>query len=414
MFPKRQRLTKQEQEILVYLFIECLIDNNLPFYIAQKQTFHTFINALNPDFNIPCEATIKKYLEIANKNTEKNLKDLLKSDLIAVSLTTDFWTSRAQEGYMGVTCTWISKNFEIKEALLSLEYVAYPHTAKKICELLVNVIKMWNLEYKTTFITTDNGSNIIKAAKLLKEEFNIERIACAAHTLQLAINKSLRSSVELQQIILRSKRLINFFRSPKQFEHFKKAQEELNYESILKPITDFSTCWNSTFYALSHLIELKRAIVYLPSRLVADKNIENNKDGRKLKKVMLSSREWEILPKIIEILTPFEELTNKFSGKNYVTLSLLYPYIRILIKHLEKEVSIDENLIEEEDFEYIDIFNLEEDIISDDINLEENKDFEVVIHQLNQNRRQKVKIQINNPPKVINIIETTFKKSLLK
>src|SRR6266542_2143714 len=122
---------------------------------------------------------------------------------------------------------------------------------------------MWNLEYKTTSITTDNGSNIIKAAKLLKEEFNIEHIACAAHTLKLAINKSLRSSIELQQIILHSKRLINFFRSPKQFKHLKKVQEELNYESILKLITDVSTCWNSTFYALSRLIELKCAIIYL-------------------------------------------------------------------------------------------------------------------------------------------------------
>ncbi len=105
---------------------------------------------------------------------------------------------------------------------------------------------------------------------------------------------------------------------------------------------------------------------------------------------MLSSKEWEILPKIIKILILFEELTNKFSGKNYVILSLLYSYIRILIKHLEKEVSIDENLIEEEDFKYIDIFNLKKDIISDDINLEENKDFEVVIYQLNQNKGQKV------------------------
>ena len=61
----------------------------------------------------------------------------------------------------------------------------------------------------------------------------------------------------------------------------------------------------------------------MPLRLVADKNIENNKDSRRLKKVMLSSREWEILSKIIEILIPFEELTNKFSGKNYVTLLLL-------------------------------------------------------------------------------------------
>ncbi len=130
----------------------------------------------------------------------------------------------------------------------------------------------------------------------------------------------------------------------------------------------------------------------MPLRLVIDKNIENNKDDRRLKKVLLSFRKWEILPKIIEILILFEELINKFSNKNYVILLLLYLYIRIFIKYLEKEVSIDENLIEEEDFEYIDIFNLKEDIISDNINLEENKDFEIIIHQLNQNKGQKIKI----------------------
>src|SRR6266542_4326748 len=107
---------------------------------------------------------------------------------------------------------------------------------------------------------------------------------------------------------------------------------------------------------------------------------------------MLSFRKWKILSKIIEILILFEELTNKFNGKNYITLLLLYLYIRIFIKYLEKEVSIDENLIEEEDFEYIDIFNLKEDIISDNINLEENKDFEIIIYQLNQNKGQKIKI----------------------
>jgi len=45
----------------------------------------------------------------------------------------------------------------------------------------------------------------------------------------------------------------------------------------------------------------------LPSKLVADKNIESNKDGRRLKKIILSSREWKILSKIIEILIPFEK-----------------------------------------------------------------------------------------------------------
>ncbi len=33
-------------------------------------------------------------------------------------------------------------------------------------------------------VTTDNGSNMVKAMKLLKQEFpNTERIACVAHTL---------------------------------------------------------------------------------------------------------------------------------------------------------------------------------------------------------------------------------------
>jgi len=99
-------------------------------------------------------------------------------------------------------------------------------------------------------VTTDNGSNMVKAMKLLKQEFpNTERIACAAHTLQLVVNKGLKSSEELQRLILRAKRLITFLRKPKQCEHLLAVQQELNYDKILKPIQEVSTRWNSVFYA---------------------------------------------------------------------------------------------------------------------------------------------------------------------
>src|ERR1043165_6668509 len=168
MFPKTKNLTEQEQRILVQLFIEFLIDNNQPFNIVTNEAFRNFLKALNPSFNIPYENIIQMLLETAYQYTEQKLKNLLEIDAISVSLTTDFWTSRSQEGYIGVTCSWISTNFKPKESLLTLEYVPFPHTAEKVCESLTNVIKSWNLKYKVTSVTTDNGSNMIKAIRLLK------------------------------------------------------------------------------------------------------------------------------------------------------------------------------------------------------------------------------------------------------
>ena len=86
------------------LFIEFLIDNNQPFNIVTNEAFRNFLKALNPSFNIPCENTIQMLLETAYQYTEQKLKNLLEIDAISVSLTTDFWTSRSQEGYIGVTC----------------------------------------------------------------------------------------------------------------------------------------------------------------------------------------------------------------------------------------------------------------------------------------------------------------------
>jgi len=385
MFPKKKNLTDQEQRILVQLFVEFLIDNNQPFNLVTNEAFRKFLNALNPSFNIPCENTIQILLESAHQYTEQKLRSLLETDAISVSLTTDFWTSRSQKGYIGIICSWISTNFEPKESLLALEYVPFPHTAEKICESLINTIRSWNLEYKVMSVTTDNGSNMVKAMKLLKQEFpNTERIACAAHTLQLVVNKGLKSSEELQRLILRAKRLITFLRKPKQCEHLLAVQQELNYDKILKPIQEVSTRWNSVFYAFERLLELQHAIIFLPSRLKADKNKENNKDGKKLDSIMLSSKEWETLSEIIEILDLFEEITSILSGQNYVTLSLVYPFIKKLTEILKKDLKdFDDKTIDENDIETVELFDLLNDN-ENNINFNETEDVvEVVIYETN-------------------------------
>ena len=77
-------------------------------------------------------------------------------------------------------------------------------------------------------ITTDNGSNMVAASKLLPNTF---RIPCAAHTLNLVVNKGL---MPVEILIARAKRLINFFMSPKQNERLKAIQiHQLNGTEVL-------------------------------------------------------------------------------------------------------------------------------------------------------------------------------------
>ncbi|CAG8718510.1 5432_t:CDS:2, partial [Racocetra persica] len=56
---------------------------------------------------------------------KEQLTSLIEKESVAVSITIDFWTSRRNQGYIGITCAWISDSWEFKEALLVLQHVLY-------------------------------------------------------------------------------------------------------------------------------------------------------------------------------------------------------------------------------------------------------------------------------------------------
>lgn len=77
-------------------------------------------------------------------------------------------------------------------------------------------------------IVTDNGANMKKAIKdmgLISS--NIRWQPCAAHTLQLIIGKGLNI---VKLLILRTKRLIDFFLRPKYSEKLEQIQKRFNLQ----------------------------------------------------------------------------------------------------------------------------------------------------------------------------------------
>ena len=128
------------------------------------------------------------------------------------------WTARNWQGYLSITCSYLNENFELHEQVLSVEYVRYPHTSVHIGDTILSILDEWGIRDKTFIITTDNGANMKKAIRDLGyNSSNIQWQFCIAHTLQLVVGKGL---AKVKMLVIRTKRLIDFFLHPKQSERW--------------------------------------------------------------------------------------------------------------------------------------------------------------------------------------------------
>ncbi len=204
--------------------INWIIYDSQPLSVVQSESFKKLIKELDPAFVMPDVKLVKQIIHKSYNNTLSLVQEFLNSNAISVSLTTDMWTAKNRQGFLGVTCSFLDKKFDIHEITLTVEYIRYPHTAQNISDALLAILDEWGLREKVHMITTDNGANMKKAIKemgLISP--NIRWQPCTAHTLQLVVGKGL-SVVKL--LVLRAKRLIDFFLRPKQSEKLEEIQKK--------------------------------------------------------------------------------------------------------------------------------------------------------------------------------------------
>jgi zinc finger BED domain-containing protein 1 (E3 SUMO-protein ligase ZBED1) len=209
--------------------VEWIIFNNLPLIIIQSDSFHQFINALDPAFTIPDVKLVKQLIHKAYSHTLPFIIEHIENNAIFINLTTDMWTARNRQGYLGITCNYLDEDFKLHERVLAIEYVRYPHTADHIGDTILSILDEWGIRDRTFVITTDNGANMKKAIQDLGlVSSNIQWQSCVAHTLQLIVGKGL---AKVKLLVMRAKRLIDFFLRPKQSERLENAQKILNRQS---------------------------------------------------------------------------------------------------------------------------------------------------------------------------------------
>lgn len=278
-----------------------------PFRVVEDVGFKQFVRALNPNYELPSRQTISNsYIPSLYEECVLRVKEII-SQVSSVSLTTDSWTSKTNDSFVGITVHFIDDEFRFRSVLLKCATFDQAHTGVNLAKDLKDVAEEWGLLKKIVLTVTDNAANI-KAAVI--NELGWKHFGCYAHTLNLIVQSALNLDI-IKELIDKVKTIVGHFKkSTKATSLLIKTQQKAGVKNPLKLLQDVATRWNSTFYMLQRFTELEEAVrttVALLDVALPHINVE----------------EWQILRDLQKILEPFEEATRAVSGQEYMTASLV-------------------------------------------------------------------------------------------
>ncbi|XP_018395627.1 PREDICTED: zinc finger BED domain-containing protein 4-like, partial [Cyphomyrmex costatus] len=188
------------------------------------------------------------------------------------------------------------------------------HTAENISKCLKDCVQNFNLEDKIICCVTDNAANEVAAIRLC----NWCHLSCFVHSLNLVIQQSLK---EISNVTVKVKSIVEYFkRSSYALSKLQSMQEQMKLPK-LKLKQDVITRWNSTYDMLNRILQIKDSVVSTIAVLQCDVPL-------------LTSQEWNIIEKSVEILKIFNDFTIEMSAEKNITISKIIPLVNIMNKKI--------------------------------------------------------------------------------
>jgi len=128
----------------------------------------TLLQFLSKDAPIPKSPnTIKKLLLQKARRIEENLKIEFESHKRFISATLDLWTDKAMiRSFLGATLHYVDGD-QLITRCIGVQQLLQRHSAENIKEAFEMKLQVYGLTLNDIFtITTDNGSNVVKAFQI--------------------------------------------------------------------------------------------------------------------------------------------------------------------------------------------------------------------------------------------------------
>ena len=292
-----------------------------PMSIVEDMGFRRFVNILEPKYNLPSRKYITEtVIHKIYTGIKEELHKLVHAPGVEYySFTTDVWsTNVASHSLLSLTGHWVDKNFQKISAVLSVEELQGSHTGNHISEKFNIMLAEWKIEKtRVHLVLHDNACNMDKAMR----DSGLKSYGCFAHSLQLVVNDRVLSQKSVSDLLAICRQIVGHFkRSTVAYNKLNEIQRSLGLpEHHLKQ--DEPTRWNSSLYMLESIVEQKMALAAYGS-------------GGSI--TVLTSTQLDIATKVINILSPIEEITKKISADSSI-ISQIIPLVRALTKVLEKQ-----------------------------------------------------------------------------
>ncbi|XP_052456561.1 E3 SUMO-protein ligase ZBED1-like [Carassius gibelio] len=287
-----------------------------PIHTVSKVGFQKMIRTLDKRYQLPSR---NYFSQVAIPKIYNSRRDEVQKEMASVtffSTTTDLWSSRTSEPYISLTVHFVNEEFELKSRCLQTSYFPADHTGENIALGLREALAAWDLcEEHRVAITTDNGTNIVKAVELNQWT----RIQCFGHRLHLAIENALKDNAQcINRATGICRKIVGHFsHSWKKRVALKEAQQELNLPEHAM-VTDCSTRWGSTQKMIARVLEQQSAL----SKVLST--------DRKVRHLLPSWQDLEVLESVNKALSPLQDFTDALSGESYVSISCVKPALHLL------------------------------------------------------------------------------------
>lgn len=145
-----------------------------------------------PLYEVPGRTYISNRLQSQYSSAKEKLSQRLheSGDL---AITTDIWSSRHQDSYLGVTAHFFDSSWQFQSRILDTKPFPENHTAENISKKVDNCLSEWGLVTekdkwrRVTAIVSDNASNMINAVR----DIGVDHMPCPGHTINLAVQAGL-------------------------------------------------------------------------------------------------------------------------------------------------------------------------------------------------------------------------------
>ncbi|OXA40987.1 Zinc finger BED domain-containing protein 4 [Folsomia candida] len=248
-----------------YAIGEMIAVDVLPFNIMDKIGFNNFSSIIQPRYKVPGRTFMNtKIVPDIYARSRQKIQEAVDQEPW-ISFTTDIWTSSCNNfSFISFTAHLNSESFSNHHVVLNCKYFPGSHTGSTIEGILNEILSEWNIEKsRVHLLVADSAANIVKGIN----NADLALVPCFSHKIQLAYQDSIRAQKTVNDLISRAKNIVSKFnQSPKNCELLKDKQNEAGLIPK-KLLQDIATRWNSTFYMLERMNELKQFIGALSTEI---------------------------------------------------------------------------------------------------------------------------------------------------